>query len=46
MTGSWYGGALFGGVMGLIVISGINAAGQSQPDPEAREAEQDDNPND
>ena len=45
MTGSWYGAGMFGAIMGLLVMGGLNATNSTAPnDPPAREAEQDDSP--
>lgn len=42
MTGSWYGGAFIGAMLGLVVLTGINSLNAEPPyDPSAREAEPD-----
>jgi len=40
MTGSWYGGAFVGAMLGLLVVTGIDSTKPTQ-DPQAREADED-----
>ncbi len=44
MTGSWYGGAFVGAMLGLVVVTGIGSLNTADPphDPPARGTEPDD----
>lgn len=46
MTGSWYGGAFVGGMMGMLIISGLNSSARFHNSPATREVEQETSPDD